>query len=165
MIMNIFLLVTAGALLLLGLIGAVVPVLPGAPLGWLGLLVGSFSTYCNIPTWMLIVTFVISILVTVLDSIFPVTMTKKAGGSKWGSWGSTIGLILGFFAGPIGIIICPFLGALVGELIHDSSDFRRALKAAFGAFKGFLAGTGLKLITCAGFIWAFVWWLLKGIGA
>ncbi|MBQ5646899.1 MAG: FAD-dependent oxidoreductase, partial [Treponema sp.] len=86
----------------------------------------------------------------------PVVFTKQSGGSKEGTWGSTIGLIIGFFIGPIGIILGPFCGAYIGELIHDSSDNSRAIKAAFGSFKGFILGTGLKMIACAIFLWIYI---------
>lgn len=156
MIFELFLAISAGLVLLLGFIGCVLPIIPGPPLAWLGLLLGYFSDYCNIPTWVLVVTGIVSIIVTVSDYILPSFFTKKSGGSKSGSWGSNIGLIIGCFLGPFGIIICPFLGAFIGELINDSNDKKRALKAAWGAFVGFLFGTGIKLFVSAIFIWIFI---------
>lgn len=96
----------------------------------------------------LVITGILSALVSVLDNLAPIYLTSKTGGTKWGSWGVTIGLILGFFAGPLGIIICPFLGALAGELLYDSKDKKRAFKSACGAFLGFLTGIGIKLACC-----------------
>lgn len=154
---TIFLAVLAGLLLLIGLIGTVLPVLPGPPIAWAGLLAAYFSAYSAIELWMLIVTGIAAVIVIIMDNIFPSMMTKKAGGSKAATWGCTIGLIVSFFLGPIFILIAPFVGALIGELLHDSSDTKKALKAAFGAFKGFLLGTGIKIITVMCFIWIFVW--------
>ena len=151
----------AGLLLFIGLIGTVFPVLPGPPIAWAGLLAAHFSVYSQIEVWILIVTGIAALFVTVIDNIFPSLMTKKAGGSKAATWGCTIGLIVSFFLGPIFILIAPFVGAYIGEMIHDSSDAKRALKAAFGAFKGFLLGTGLKIITVMCFIWIFVWSLMQ----
>ena len=145
-----------GIFLLIGFAGTIVPVLPGAPLAWLGLLLAYFSVYTDISVTALIITAVIAILVSVLDNIFPIIFTKQSGGSKAGTWGSTIGLIVGFFLGPLGIILGPFVGAWVGEMIHDNSDSKRALTAAFGSLKGFLLGTGMKMIACGIFIWIFV---------
>ena len=145
-----------GILLVIGFAGTIVPVLPGAPLAWIGLLLAYFSSYTDISVTALIITAVIAILVSVLDNIFPIIFTKQSGGSKAGTWGSTIGLIIGFFIGPIGIIAGPFIGAWVGEMIHDNSDSKRALSAAFGSLKGFLLGTGMKMIACGIFIWIFV---------
>ncbi|MBQ9206159.1 MAG: DUF456 domain-containing protein [Treponema sp.] len=154
---TIFFAVLAGLLLLIGLIGTVLPVLPGPPIAWAGLLAAHFSAYSGLEVWILVVTGIVAALVTVMDNVFPSLMTKKAGGSKAATWGCTIGLIVSFFLGPIFILIAPFVGALIGELLHDSSDTKKALKAAFGAFTGFLLGTGIKIITVMCFIWIFIW--------
>ena len=154
---TLFFAILAGILLLAGLIGTVLPVLPGPPIAWAGLLAAHFSSYSQIEIWILIATGIAAVFVTVLDNIFPSVMTKKAGGSKAATLGCTIGLIVSFFLGPIFILIAPFAGAFIGEMIHDSSDAKRALKAAFGAFKGFLLGTGLKIICVMCFIWLFLW--------
>lgn len=154
---TLFFAILAGILLLTGLIGTVLPVLPGPPIAWAGLLAAHFSSYSQIEIWILIATGIAAVFVTVIDNIFPSVMTKKAGGSKAATLGCTIGLIVSFFLGPIFILIAPFAGAFIGEMIHDSSDAKRALKAAFGAFKGFLLGTGLKIICVMSFIWLFLW--------
>lgn len=154
---TLFFAILAGILLLAGLIGTVLPVLPGPPIAWAGLLAAYFSSYSQIEIWILIATGIAAVFVTVIDNIFPSVMTKKAGGSKAATLGCTIGLIVSFFLGPIFILIAPFAGAFIGEMIHDSSDAKRALKAAFGAFKGFLLGTGLKIICVMCFIWLFLW--------
>ena len=153
---SIILCLVAGVLLIVGFFGTFVPVLPGAPLAWAGLLAAHFSVYNSISILCLIITGVIAVIVSVLDNIFPVTMTKKFGGSKYATTGATIGLIIGFFTGPWGIILGPFCGALVGELINKEGRNEGVFKAAFGAFMGFLLGTGLKMITVLGFIWIFV---------
>lgn len=153
---SIILCIAAGVLLLAGFLGTFVPVLPGAPLAWAGLLAAHFSQYNDIPVLWLIITAIIAVVVSIADNFFPVTMTKKFGGSKYATTGATIGLIIGFFTGPWGIILGPFLGALVGEFINKEGKNDGVLKAAFGAFMGFLLGTGLKMITVLGFIWIFV---------
>jgi hypothetical protein len=89
----------------------------------------------------------IAIVVTVIDNVIPVYGTKRYGGSKKAIWGSVIGLIIGLFAfPPFGIIVGPFVGAVVGELI-DGKETGNALRSGFGAFMGFLGGTILKLIS------------------
>ena len=102
------------------------------------------------------ITGIIAVLVSIADNIFPVTMTKKFGGSRYATVGATIGLIVGFFTGPWGIILGPFLGALIGEWINKEGREGGVFKAAFGAFMGFILGTGLKMITVLAFIWIFV---------
>lgn len=149
---NLILAIVAGIVLIVGFIGTFVPVLPGAPLAWLGLLAAYFSAYCKISIAALVITGILAVVVSVLDNIFPIMMTKKFGGSKMAVTGSTIGLIIGIFTGPVGIILGPFLGALAGELIHRKGQFEGVFKAGLGAFIGFLTGTGLKMICVAGFI-------------
>ena len=160
---SVILCIVAGILLLAGFLGTFVPILPGAPLAWAGLLAAHFSIYNDISILCLIITGVIAVLVSIADNIFPVTMTKKFGGSKYATTGATIGLIIGFFTGPWGIILGPFFGALVGELINKEGRNEGVLKAAFGAFMGFLLETGLKMITVLGFIWVFVISFMRSI--
>jgi uncharacterized protein YqgC (DUF456 family) len=83
----------------------------------------------------------------VLDYYVPIWGTKKFGGSKWGAYGSAIGLIAGLFLGPCGIFIGAFAGAFVGEFLNDKNP-NRALKAAFGSFIGLMAGMAVKVILC-----------------
>ena len=93
--MLIILMVAACVLLLLGLIGCVAPILPGPPLSWLGLLLLRFTSYGeNLNTNSLIGAGIFAALVTVLDYVLPVWTTRKFGGSKYGVWGATIGLVL-----------------------------------------------------------------------
>lgn len=154
--LDVFLAILGAICLLIGTVGCVLPILPGVILAWCGLLSAYFSHYCDIPTMLLIITGVATAVISVVDNIIPVYLTKRTGGSKAGAWGATIGLIVGIFVGPWGIILGPFAGAMVGELIHDNKDFQRALKSATGAFLGFLLGTGLKLVLSGFFIWIFI---------
>ncbi len=131
-------------IMILGIIGCLVPVLPGPPLSFLGLLLLHFTKWGGFTGWTLITFAGISIAVSVLDYLVPVWGTKKFGGSKYGTRGAAIGLIVGIFLGPVGIIVGPLLGAFVGEMIFRD-DINYALKAGFGSLIGFLAGVGLKL--------------------
>ena len=147
----------------LGILGAILPVLPGPPIGWLGLLCLYGTAAVPNNSQFIWTTLIIAIIVTALDYIIPVIGTKKFGGTKKGVWGSTIGLIVGLFFAPIGIIIGPFVGAFLGELIEDKSDFKKAFKAATGSFIGFLFSTGLKLVVGGFFFYYFMeeFWLYK----
>lgn len=154
--MDIFLLLLGFLLVLLGIIGSFLPVLPGPITGWVGLLLLHFTSVILMDWTFLGITLAISIFVWGIDYVIPAWGTKKFGGSKFGVRGSMLGLILGLiFLGPLGIILGPFFGALVGELIFDNHNFSRALKAAFGSFVGFLLSTGLKLGVSLVFVYLY----------
>ena len=138
------LLITGIILMILGIIGCLVPVLPGPPFSFLGILLLHFSRFGQFTTMALITFGCIALAVTILDYIVPVWGTRKFGGSKYGTRGATIGLIIGLFLGPLGLILGPFLGAFVGELIFKD-NINYATKAGFGSLLGFLTGIGLKL--------------------
>lgn len=143
--MDYFLLVLSILLIITGILGCVLPVLPGPPFSFLGLLLLHFTKFADFTVTFLIITAVLAIIVTVLDYIVPIWGTKKFGGSKAGQWGATIGMIIGMlFLGPLGLILGPLVGAIIGELINGTES-RQALRAGFGAFIGFLLGVGLKL--------------------
>jgi len=150
--MDYFLLIIAIFLMVLGIIGCLVPVLPGPPLSFLGLVALHFTRFADVSTRLFIILGCIAVVVTILDYIVPIWGTRHFGGSKYGARGATVGLIIGLFLGPAGIIIGPFIGAFVGELIFKD-DVKYALKAGFGSLLGFMTGVGLKL--AASFIMTF----------
>ena len=139
-------------LMVLGIIGCLVPVLPGPPLSFLGLILLHFTRFGPFTGPTLIILGAIAVIVTVLDYIVPVWGIRRFGGSKYGMRGATVGLIIGFFLGPMGIIIGPLLGAFVGEMIFRD-DMGYAVRAGFGSLFNFLSGIGLKL--AASFVMTF----------
>lgn len=148
-----YLLLISGILIMiLGIIGCLVPVLPGPPFSFIGIILLHLSRFGQFEASTLMILGAIAVVVTILDYIVPVWGTKKFGGTKYGTRGATVGLIIGLFLGPAGIIIGPFAGAFIGEMIFKD-DIRYALKAGFGSLIGFLAGIGLKLV--ASFIMTF----------
>ena len=131
-------------LMILGIIGCLVPVLPGPPLSFLGLISLQVTRFGDFSKTTLVTLAAIAIVVTILDYIVPVWGTKKFGGSKYGIRGATVGLIIGIFLGPVGIVLGTLIGAFVGEMIFKD-DVNYAIKAGFGSLIGFLTGIGLKL--------------------
>ena len=132
--------------MVIGIIGSFLPILPGPLTSWVGLLILHFTSVVLMNKSFLIITLSVALAISVLDYIIPVIGTKRFGGSKLGIIGTSIGLIVGLIVPiPGGIIIGPFLGALIGELFNKS-NFKNALKAAFGSFLGFITSTFLKFI-------------------
>jgi uncharacterized protein len=149
------LLILGFVLIIFGIIGCLVPVLPGPPLSFLGILSLHFTKFGHFSNTTLFILGGIALAVTILDVVVPVWGTKKFGGSKYGSRGATVGLIIGFFLGPVGIIIGPFLGAFAGEMIFKD-DMNYAFKAGFGSLLGFMTGIGLKLAASSVITFYFV---------
>lgn len=149
--MEIVLVLLAFVLLILGLLGAVIPVLPGPPLSFIGLLLLQKSGFGSFHPVFLWIWGVIAVAVTVMDYLLPSLLTKKFGGSRAASIGSFLGLLAGIFIyQPWGIIFGPILGAFIGEIIHNrAANKGKAFKAALGAFLAFVVGMGAKLVTGA----------------
>lgn len=152
-------LVFIGLLLcIIGIIGSVLPVLPGPPLGWLGLLLLELTEAIPNNYWFLAITFVIAIGIFLLDYMMPAISTKKFGGSKAGAIGAVLGLIIGLISLiPFGFLIGPFVGAFIGEIVFNKTKGPQALKAAFGSFLGFIASTFMKLLVSFIFLGIFIW--------
>ncbi|MDX1328830.1 MAG: DUF456 domain-containing protein [Arenibacter sp.] len=157
--MDILLLFLGFILMLVGILGSFLPVLPGTPISWVGLLLLHLTKAVPDDWVFLGITLGVAILVFTLDYVIPVWGTKKFGGSRWGMVGTTIGLLIALFfpiLGFFGIILWPFIGALVGELINKA-DQKTALKAAFGSFLGFLTGTFLKFMVTVIYLGLFIY--------
>lgn len=141
-----FLLITIAIVLLLaGLIGCIIPFLPGPPLSYVAILLLQFSSRSPFTEDFLVMWALITIAVTLVDYWVPVYGTKRLGGTKSGIRGAAAGLLIGlFFFPPFGIILGPLAGALLGEIIAGQ-NISRAVRSALGSFAGFVAGTMMKL--------------------
>lgn len=152
--MDYVLLILGILCLITGLIGCVLPALPGPPLSYAGLLMLHFTRWIEFSTTELLVALGIVVIVQIIDYFIPMYGTKRMGGTRWGTWGCLIGTVIGLlFFPPWGILIGPFAGAVVGELL-GGKEAANALRAGFGALVGFLLGTILKLIVCGWFIFS-----------
>ncbi|SFJ56757.1 DUF456 domain-containing protein [Myroides guanonis] len=151
--MEYILLILSLILMITGILGSFLPVLPGPPISWVGLLCIFLIKDIPYNYWLLGITLVITITISVLDYLIPAQGTKKFGGSKYGIWGTNIGLIVGLIAPiPLGFLIGPFVGALIGELLFDRGNLTRALKAATGSIIGFLVSTFMKFVVTICFL-------------
>ena len=156
--MDILFIVIGLLLMLVGILGSILPVIPGTPISWLGLIVLYLSPSLPFDWFFIVVTGIVAIAIYIMDYIIPAIGTKKFGGSKAGAWGTMIGLIVGILAPiPFGILIGPFLGALVGELAFNKTEGPQAFKAAMGSFIGFLTSTFIKFVATCIYLGLFVY--------
>ncbi len=136
---------------IIGVIGCIIPILLGPPFSYAGILLLFFF---NNPTQEISIKFVviwliITVVVTILDYVMQPYLTKLWGGSKLAVRYSIAGMVAGMvFFPPIGMIIGPFIGALIAELLVNKKPLDESLLAAAGSFLGFILSTGLKL-ACA----------------
>ena len=155
--MDIFLVILGFVFACLGMVGSFLPVLPGPITSWVGLLLLHLTSVVPQNWTFLGITLAIAIIIFILDYFIPAMGTKRFGGTKYGVYGTTIGLIIGLFTPiPFGILIGAFVGAFVGELIYDSKDTNRAIKASFGAFLGFLASATIKFSIATVYLVLFI---------
>ena len=143
--MDIFLLTIGFLFVMLGLIGSFLPVLPGPLTSWLGLLILYFTSIVPMNYTFIGITLAIAIFIWVLDYIIPAIGTKRFGGSTYGVYGTTIGLLIGLFSPiPFGILLGAFLGAFIGEMLHDKKNTRRAFRASIGSLLGLITSATIK---------------------
>ncbi|MBQ2374415.1 MAG: DUF456 domain-containing protein [Alistipes sp.] len=155
--MDILLSIIAIVCGIMGILGAILPIIPGTLLSFAGMVCAYFCTSSELSVNQLWIWGAISIVIIVLDYILPGYFSKLFGGSKAGIIGATIGVLAGMiFMGPIGILIGPFAGAVIGELLTKKQPLDKALVVGFGSLLSFFVGTGLKLIA-GGFMMYYIW--------
>jgi uncharacterized protein YqgC (DUF456 family) len=155
MIIDLLLVVLGFCFLIAGWAGCVLPVMPGPPLSYIALLLLQATRFGGFSVKFLLVTAIVTVIVTVVDYILPVWGTRKWGGSRSGTVGALIGVLIGLFFLPLGILVGPFVGAVLGELIAGR-DKNAALRSGFGSFMGFIVGVAMKLTVCIVFTFYFI---------
>ncbi len=150
--MSIVIIILAVLAGIIGIAGSVIPGLPGPPISWLGLLIlyiwgnGTNAAGDPMSTKFLLIWLVITVIVCVIDYVVPAYFTRITGGSKAAGRGAIIGLIVGMFVPPVGIILGTLGGAFLAEYLVARKDGWESSKSAIGALLGFFFGTGIKLI-------------------
>lgn len=163
--MDIILVIIGLILIIGGIIGSFLPVIPGPITSWLGLLCLYLTSVIPINYSLLGVTLIIALGIFILDYFIPAMGAKRFGGSKYGVIGTTIGLVVGLiFFPPFGIILGPFLGALIGEIIYGATS-KTAVKAAFGSLLGLLTSVFIKFFVAVIFAGMYVWVFFKNFNA
>lgn len=139
----------------LGIIGAILPVLPGPLLSWLSLLLFFLLPEHEVGAWTLGITFVLMLAVSAIDLVIPILGAKRFGASREGIVGGSLGIVIGlFFFPPVGIILGPLIGTIVGDMIAGGT-FASAFNSGMGSLIGFLVGTSLKLAYSIGIVILF----------
>ena len=153
---DIAFIILGSLLFVLAFIGCVVPVLPGPVLAFAGLLCARGLSPHDRPSLTgLLLAAAFVVVAVVLDYVVPALGARKFNCGKLGVFGCVVGTIVGLFFMPIGLLVGPFLGAMIGELIAGK-EVRQSLKGAVGAFLGYAAGILLKLICCGSLAAVFV---------
>ena len=147
---------------IIGIAGSILPGLPGTPFSWVGMLIlylwgsGSNAAGDPMPLSTLVIWGVVVVIVSVIDYIVPMYVTKLTGGSKYAEKGAMIGLVAGIILTPVGMILGSFLGAFIAEMMWAKKDAASSLKAAVGSFIGFMLGTGIKTIVACLIMWQII---------
>ena len=153
--MDLLLLIVSLLLCLIGIVGSFLPIIPGPVTSWLGILLLNLTSVVEFNLNFVLITLTVAISVGILDYLIPVLGVKKLGGTRSGQIGTTLGLIIALIIlGPIGIIIGPFGGALLGEMSTKKS-FQDSIKPAFGAFVGVVAGSVIKFLISLSFLFFY----------
>jgi uncharacterized protein YqgC (DUF456 family) len=140
--------VLAAGLIVLGVIGSIVPVLPGVPLVFAGMWLAAWADhYAHIGAGILSVLGLLCVAALVIDGVAQLIGAKRVGASAWALWGAACGALLGLSLGLPGLLLGPFLGALIGELVHGS-QINKALGVGIGTLLGLIFGSLVKLALC-----------------
>ena len=160
--MDIALWIVVGATLALGLLGTVVPFLPGTPLIALGALIYAASTgWAVIGPGRLAILAALAVTGYLLHHVAGALGARHAGGSMWGVGGAILGGIVGLFFAIPGLLLGPPLGAIAGELLR-TGDLRLSIRAGVAAFLGMVAGAVANVALAVTMIGLFIWWVLRG---
>ena len=149
--MEILLFILSFLCIVIGIIGCLVPILPGASLAYIGMLLLHFTekvhfTYTQMVIWLLLV-----VVLQILDYVTPLLGSKYGGGTTYGKRGCLAGTFVGMFFMPWGILVGPFVGAVVGELL-GGINWRCEVRAGIGSLLGFVLGTLIKIVVCVYFL-------------
>jgi uncharacterized protein YqgC (DUF456 family) len=158
--MDTLLYVVGAVLIFAGLAGAVLPVLPGIPLLFGGIwLIAGVDRYRHIGLWWLLGIAAVGAIGLTLDLVAGALGAKRVGASSRAVWGALLGTAIGLFFGLPGLLLGPFVGAVLGELSAGNSVLRSA-HVGIGAWIGLLFGTIIKLVSSLAMLGLFGvgWW-------
>lgn len=145
-------------LLVLGILGTFLPILPGLILSLGGLIVYKYGTGSDMSLAYVWIFAALTLASAILNYALPAHTNKKYGGTRWGSIGSVAGTIIGLFLPiPFGFLVGMFAGVFVGEMLHDFKDRKKAWNSVKGAFVGFIYGTGFSFVVAVAMFLVVLW--------
>ncbi|HLI16700.1 MAG TPA: DUF456 domain-containing protein [Rhodanobacteraceae bacterium] len=157
---NILWYAIAGIIIAAGFVGSILPNLPGIPVMFGGMLLAAWvGDFQRIPVWVVVFLGIIAAFSIVFDFLAGTYGAKRYGASKAAVWGALIGTIVGFFFGIPGILLGPFVGAVIGQLV-SGSRIDQAARVGVGTWIGLLIGTAIKLAVAFMMLGAFALALL-----
>lgn len=137
--------ILAVILTLVGVVGSVVPALPGPPFSWAAMVIVYYICAPQVGLAAVVVFGILTLLAAILDYVAPVFVTKMGGGSRMAMLGSSVGVIVGLFFMPLGLILGPLAGAFLGEMMATNRA-NVAFRVAILSFIAFLVTSGIKLV-------------------
>lgn len=161
--MDIFLLTISFIIMILGIIGSVIPVLPGPLSSWLGLFIFSNISKVEVSNNLLFITLIIALIIFILDYVLPIYTSKKFGASKYGIIGASVGTVIGLFFPPLGIIFGSIIGAISGEMLLNK-NIKKSINAATGVFLGLLVSGFTKALISLIFFVIYINLFLNNFG-
>ncbi|HZV22285.1 MAG TPA: DUF456 domain-containing protein [Luteimonas sp.] len=152
----------AAVLVAIGLVGIVLPALPGLPLVFCGMLLGAWADgFTHVGVATLSVLALLTLLSLAVDFWAAAMGAKRVGASRLALVGALVGTLAGVFFGPVGLFLGPFVGALAGELLHgrrlDGARLGQATRVGIGTWMGMVAGIALKLMLAGAMLGLFAW--------
>jgi hypothetical protein len=154
--------VIAAILILVGIVGVVLPAIPGLPLVFAGMLLAAWAGgFEQIGPTTLVILGVMTLLSLAVDFWAAAMGARRVGASRLALVGAVLGTLSGIFLGPIGLFVGPFVGALGGELLHgrklDAAGMGQATRVGFGTWMGMALGIALKLMLAMAMLGLFAW--------
>ncbi len=141
-----FLWIASAALILIGLAGTVLPLLPGTLLVWGGVLLGAWiDDFARVSVGTVVLITVLAVLAWALDFVSGLMGAKRAGASKWALIGAAVGTVVGIFMGLVGVLFMPLVGAAIGEYWSQKNQ-QRAATVALATWLGLMVGMVAKVV-------------------
>jgi uncharacterized protein YqgC (DUF456 family) len=148
--------------MVLGVVGAVVPFLPGAPLIMVGALIYAVATdFTPIGSGRLIILAVLGVAGWAMSHLAGVLGARRAGGGRMAVIGAVVGAVVGLAFAPLGLLLGPIVGAIVGELL-SGRDAAGSVRTGIGTALGVVIGAAVHIAFAVAMVTLFAWWVWRG---